>query len=134
MPNFIRRWLSRRLDEKLPTDAKRALLVASLSAKANLCDSLHPETLSKLNEVLALCHSPDALRIPANLKSVIWKGEEQILTEYFSDSEQEPSRLEEIVNYVQERAPQWMLYDVKQLKADLVNLYEHRQEFRTLSH
>lgn len=132
MLNF-RKWLTHRLDLKLPEDTKRSILLSSLSAKVHLCDGLRPATLNKLNEVLALSHSANALRIPVHLKSVIWQGKEMHDLDQFFEVDKPTSTLDQVMDYVQRWAPSWLLYDRQQLKEDLLKLYAHRKELHRLS-
>ena len=59
----------------LPSRTKRLILVTSLTARVKNDPDLDRATLKRLNELLDLCSSENAMRLPAHLSSVIWNGE-----------------------------------------------------------
>lgn len=97
-------WFQLTMQKKLPRRTKRIIFAAAIAGRLENTDTLSPETLSKLNTVLHLSKSEEALKLPVYLNEVIWRGRSleslHVLEEIGTD----------IVKWTQETVPFWLRY------------------------
>ena len=133
----FRKGLAAFLEKHLSGKTKRMVFLASFSARLksestketmSLADD--DETLAKLNEVMALAHSPSAIKFPVVLTKVIWQGQtvEQITQEDVRTSQPfTKERLQKISAAVLDAMPSWLRYDSDPvIKRDVTKLLENR--------
>lgn len=62
------------LHRHVPNRTKRLIFVTSLSARLKDTQTLDNATLAKLNQVMVLSHTEDAMKLPVQLSRAIWNG------------------------------------------------------------
>lgn len=97
-------WCKLAMQKKLPRRTKRIIFVAAIAGRLEKTNTLSAESLMKLNTVLKLSRSEDALKLPVYLNEVIWRGQAldnlNTLEEIGTD----------IVKWAQETVPFWLRY------------------------
>lgn len=123
----VRSGISKLLSRVLPTRTKRLILFASLSAR--FCDDkakFDSATLHKLNSIMVLSSSDQALSLPMHLSKVIWKGDSGNTLLYPTKSDTEAPG-EDVINTILNEIPVWLRYSNKKgMREDLERLISHR--------
>lgn len=71
--NFVRRYLEKIAESKLPRRMKRLIYVSSIAGLINQMTDPDATLVRKLNDILALAKHPEAYLLPIYIKSLIWK-------------------------------------------------------------
>ncbi len=133
----IKKGASALLEKHLSGKTKRMVFLASFSArlksestKGAMSFADDDETLAKLNEVMALAHSPSATKFPVVLSKAIWQGRTvaQITQEDVRTSQPfTKEHLQKISARVLDAMPSWLRYDSDPvIKRDVTKLLENR--------
>jgi hypothetical protein len=97
-------WCQLVLQRKLSRRSKRIIFVAAIAGSLENTDTLSDESLVKLNAVLKLTSSEDALKLPVYLNEAIWRGRSldglTVLEEIGTD----------IVKWAEATVPFWLRY------------------------
>ena len=111
----------------LPSRTKRLILVTSLTARVKNDPDLDRATLKRLNELLDLCSSENAMRLPAHLSSVIWNGESvaSIQPALVGKEQIADKKVSELVLYFKQSIPLWLRYDDAEVESDLRQLFRN---------
>lgn len=91
----------------LPRRIKRMVLIISLYSLYKGQDNIDDQTLHKLNQLLRLSHSDEALQLPRYLSNVIWKGRttEDILSKEIVEGKLDNNNLQQAIASIYEKAP-----------------------------
>lgn len=112
---------------------KRLVFLASFSArmKNQASTPFDHETVHKLNQLMTLCSTEEAIQFPVILNKVIWRGrtvfeivaDQQILSSYPFDKE----RLQQLASRVLEAMPKWLRYGTDDtIRGDVEKLLTNR--------
>lgn len=118
--HIFKSWLNRHLSSRI----KRYFFITSLWAYFNEDTNYDKETLRKLNIVMSLGSTEDALFIPALMNKVIWKDnitQNQIPLELLmeKDIETKTGNLLQALDNI----PKWLVYDKREvIEEDIRNL------------
>lgn len=129
---MLKQFISRVLDEKLPTKTKRQMSLVSFAALLKGAATYDRETFEKLNRVLALSESGEsALAVPAILSKVIWHGKtiHEICQEDVTQGALTRDRIQSIVANILNSMPAWLLYgNQEEIEKDIAVILERRTE------
>lgn len=120
------RMLSQIVRNKLPLRIKRLIFISSVFGNTTQ-KGVDQETLKRLNLVMQLASSEEALGFPVLLSHAIWRGKETVYVnaKSFLNADQEPdfvSCLKQIV----ESTPNWLRYDSDAgMESDLRQLFNN---------
>lgn len=96
---------------RLPVRLKRLVHLASLGARFEGTTAFDDASLKKLNTIMALGHSDQALKLPVFLSSVIWDGRVQKIDlapeAPFMVS---PEAIEQMTTHCAQATPKWLRY------------------------
>lgn len=113
LPSSAKRFLVDYLGDTLPTRVKRFIFVAVLSAKVQRVKDFDISTLRKINDVLDVCNSEKAMKLPVHLNQVIWNGElvcdMHRLMSLDGKEEQEPL-VQYFTRLAMDSMPKWLRY------------------------
>lgn len=127
----LRNWLIQELGGLLPNRMKRAVFLASFSARVKETQELDNDTLRKLNEIMNIAGREDSLKLPVQLSRVIWDGKIVFSHCQMLKAEgplQEPT-MRDLAVQIKSAVPQWLRYGREgDIEADLVRLMQHKQE------
>jgi hypothetical protein len=117
------------LESRLPARTKRLVFLASLSARLKGSDTFDNETLHKLNQVMVLCNTESALKLPVQLSRAIWHGKTSY--EIFNANLSSPQLERNIIRQAALRAisamPSWLRYgDDCAIMEDVERLLDNR--------
>ena len=124
--------LSRIVCDRLPLRIKRLIFISSVFGNTTQ-KSVDQETLKRLNLVMQLASSEEALGFPVLLSHAIWRGKETVYVDAktFLNADRNPefvSCLKQIV----ESTPNWLRYDSNDgMENDLRQLFSN---YKLLSH
>lgn len=119
------------LGSSLPDRAKKLILITSITARAKETQTLDYETLRKLNSLMDLACSEDAMKWPASLSKAIWDGKIPIdaLAVLSKGYPLPESVIGDLVQQIKSCVPQWLRYGREgDLDADLQKLLQHNSE------
>ncbi len=113
MKGAIKKAVSRFLNKHLPSRTKRLVFLASFAARLKESTVLEKETIQKLNKVLTLATTDEALMFPVQLSRVIWHGKTsyEICNEDLSEGSLSSNRIAEVANAIMAAMPEWLRYD-----------------------
>lgn len=91
----------------LPSRIKRMVMIVSLYSLYKGVDNVKEDTLHKLNRLLVLSHSDEALQFPRYLSTVIWngRGKEEVLSKEIIEGKLNRPNLREAIKSIYEKAP-----------------------------
>lgn len=122
----IAQHISAFVQRHVPKRTKRLVLVMSLSARMKNTDTFDNETLSKLNQVMALSHTESAMKLPVQLSKAIWNGKSAVeifnADHYKEPAAHSPDRIGEMVANAFKSMPAWLRYSEKEAKEDITAL------------
>lgn len=113
--------------ERLPEHTKRLIFVTSLTASVKRSNNLDDRTLHKLNEIMELCRTEGAMKLPVAVSQVIW-NERVVHDATRILKEDQTDNLSELIARFKEQAPPWLQYDPAAMESDMKRLNEHRLE------
>ena len=117
-PSFFASLLS-----KLPARAKRAILLASLYAESTPNGKSSTE-LGELNNAMALVNDPEALRLPALFRDLLWREHRTELSDAIAASGQGGTQSLAAVKTVVRSTPWWLEYaNSEEMTRDLQRLF-----------
>jgi hypothetical protein len=124
-------WLSRFLDVHLPPRMKRLVFLASLTARLRGSETFDDDTLRKLNKLMVLANSENALRLPIQLSRAIWNGKTayEITHDTLQQGDESfgKERLKSLAHCVITAMPSWLRYgDDSDIEKDLNCLLGNR--------
>lgn len=129
LPN-LHNWFTLQLG-KLPNRTKRLIFLASFSARVKEAQVLDNDTLKKLNEIMNIAGSEDALKLPVQLSKAIWDGQTvfaQCRPLHQQGPLQEPT-MQDLVQQIKNAMPKWLHYGREgDVEADLTRLLQHKTE------
>ena len=104
---------------KLPARAKRAIFLASLYA-----ETAHERNLGELNNVMSLADDPEALRLPALFRDLLWGKHKAELNDAIVASAQGGTQSLLAVKNVVRSTPWWLEYaNSEEMTRDLQRLF-----------
>lgn len=100
------------LSKLISRHGKRIVFITSLYFQVVRIERLKSEGMAKLNQLMGLAASEDALQLPTLLRGMVWKNTDlgNALNEEALDSEITEARAEGIAKRVVEMAPAWVRY------------------------
>ena len=96
----------------VPERTKRMVFLVSFSARLSPSNELDPETLDKLNKVMALCDDNRAMGLPNYLSKVIWNGKTayEICNQNVCGVRLDQETMQRITGRVKSSMPGWLQY------------------------
>jgi hypothetical protein len=119
------------LEMSLPSRAKKLILFSSLAAKAKETQDLDRTTLRKLNSLMDLAGSEDAMRWPASLSRAIWDGKTSVdaIALLGKGGALPDATIGDVVQQIKACVPRWLRYGREgDLDADLKKFVHHKSE------
>lgn len=119
------------LEMSLPGRMKRLILLTSIAAKAKETQDLDETTLRKLNNLMNLAGSEDAMKLPASLSKAIWDGKTSVdaMAMLSKGGPLPESTIGDLVKQIKASVPNWLRYGREgDLDADLEKLLQHKAE------
>lgn len=106
---------------------KRLVLISSLVAKVKGQRELDPVTMSKLNKLMELCASENAMKLPVALAPTIWdESIDELSQQLVNPVQPDESRLRDMVQRVLVMIPSSLRYDANPiLERDLKRLFSN---------
>lgn len=122
---FILGFLSKHLSNRI----KRTIFLASFWARVKDDEQIHPAMLKKLNDVMVLSNTEEALMVPVQLSRVIWNGRTSteicrtdVLEKVLSEDQ-----IRSAASSVNLTMPTWLKYAEKdKIESDIKTLLGHR--------
>lgn len=113
----------------VPARVKRVIVIASVFAKVKDERDFDHSTLLKLNNIMKLHSSPDALQLPIMLSNVIYrKSSKEIFSVNMLKPHLSAAQIQEAVNGLKAYTPEWLLYNEEaNLEEDLTRLFSNRE-------
>jgi len=111
-PGFVYRAITSCIAFFLPERMKRILFVSSLAAQLSKDQTVPPEALSKINELLDLAHDSGSMELGVELSNVIWKDAECSLMCFQMSNEQfiAQERIPYIISIILKATAPWLRY------------------------
>jgi hypothetical protein len=129
---MLKRFISRLLNEKLPTKTKRQVFLVSFAALLRGATTYDREIFQRLNHVLALSETGEsALAVPAILSKVIWDGKTtyEICQEDVTQGSFTADRIATVVANILNSMPSWLLYgNREEIESDIAVILKGRIE------
>jgi hypothetical protein len=119
------------LESSLPGRTKRLILFTSLAARAKETQDLDVTTLRKLNSLMDLAGSEDAMKWPASLSRAIWDGKRSVdAIEMLGKGGPLPeATIRDLVQQIKACIPRCLRYGREgDLDADLEKFVHHKSE------
>jgi hypothetical protein len=119
------------LEMSLPSRMKRLILFSSIAAKAKETQDLDITTLRKLNSLMDLAGSEEAMRWPASLSRAIWDGKTSVdaIALLSKGGPLPESTIRDLVQQIKDACPRWLRYGREgDLDADLEKFMQHKAE------
>jgi hypothetical protein len=126
----VRDFFIESLDRYLPRRTKRLLFLASFSARVKGEPNFDSETLRKLNHLMALSATDEALKLPVHLSRAIWQGKTmpEICGENVLEGQLTPDRIERVTTNIVSFMPKWLRYGRQEdIERDVKQLLVHHQ-------
>ena len=103
---------------------KRIIFVTSLYFKVVRIERLKTDAIAKLNTIMQLATSEDALRLPAALRGMVWRFSElpEALNEEILDTEVSMEEALELSEKVVAASPVWVRYGRDDMVKDVLDL------------
>lgn len=119
--------ISRKLKHYLPDRTKRLLMLGSLSGCIYGKTTFDKKTIRKLNEVLSLSHSDNALVFPMQLIKVVWRKHDIETVLYSMKTKTSPEFENYFARQLVERIPLCLQYSTYQeMFEDIKKLLENK--------
>jgi hypothetical protein len=127
--NVFEGWVGRFLSTHLAVKTKRLVFMASLTAILKGTNHFDNETLKKMNSVMSLCDSEQAMKLPIHLSKVIWRGKnaDEFLKINVAMSS---TTMHELANRIIKSMPAWLRYgEDDTIEADVACIFDNRSVF-----
>lgn len=100
------------LSKLISRHGKRILFITSLYFQVVQIERLKADAISKLNSIMHLAHSEEALKLPAAIRSIVWNKADiaRELTVDQLDGDISEEKAKEISAKVVAMAPSWIRY------------------------
>ena len=112
------------LSKLISSHGKRIIFITSLYFEVVRLERLKTSAFTKLNDIMNLSSSEDALRLPAEFRRMVW-GHTKIdseLSEEFLDKDISEERAKVISTRVVDLSPVWVRYDKRAMISDVLEL------------
>lgn len=99
---------------------RRIMFITSLYFRIKRLDKLKEDAIAKLNAIMHLASSDEAMRLPALLSGFVWRNIpiDQVLTQEYLDREISEEKAHVISERVVGLTPKWARYDSDEVMQD----------------
>lgn len=104
---------------------RRIMFVTSLYFRIKRLDRLKADAIAKLNAIMHLSSTDEAMRLPALISGFVWRNIpiDQVLTQEALDQDVSEAKAARIAEQVVSMMPKWARYDGKEsMESDVFNL------------